>query len=140
LGDYGALFLVDSRYASRKSQLARWLRDSFVVHNSFGEMAAALHTFFEEKVPQKLKDQARDAARKRNSGGGGAPVSSSESSSVVFISPPEVAASAPAAMVAASAPAVAASAPAVAASAPAVAGIQLPDTAAGAASDPMDVD
>ena len=62
IGDYGALFLVDSRYTSRRSQLARWLRDSFVVHNSFRDMAQDLNKFFEELVPQELKDKAKEAA------------------------------------------------------------------------------
>ena len=60
IGDYGALFLVDSRYTSRRSQLARWLRDSFVVHNSYRDMAQDLHKFFEDLVPQTLKDKAKE--------------------------------------------------------------------------------
>ena len=98
LGDYGALFLVDSRYSSRRSQLARWLRDSFVVHNSFGEMVSDLHEFFEQKVPQKLKDQARDARKNADavvSASEGAvakpdaAVPSPDSSSAASASPPD---------------------------------------------------
>ena len=126
LGDYGALFLVDSRYSSRKSQLARWLRSHFVVHDSYRDMKVELGLFF-DNVPQKLKDQAREAARKKNGGGGG----DTAATAVVLVSSSESSSEAPN------------SSPAVAnvATATAAAGTSQPSQNAPAdGSDPMDLD
>jgi Fanconi anemia group J protein len=53
LKDYGALFLIDSRYTDKKASLARWLSKSFVTYSNFGKMNEKLKEFYDQ-VPEEL--------------------------------------------------------------------------------------
>jgi len=58
LKDYGALFLIDARYAEKTTSLARWLSKSFKVYSSFGFMNEKLKEFYKQ-VPEELVEAGK---------------------------------------------------------------------------------
>jgi Rad3-related DNA helicase len=59
--DYGAIILMDHRYAyqSGKSQISKWLRDLIITNASFGSLEFALSSFFRQMSYKKFVPKLR---------------------------------------------------------------------------------